>query len=114
MALAIETDLLPVAALACADAYSCHGSTIIIKDEPFVTVFSDGDTAEVVIEDAGSISAALPYIAGLSDSWDVVVVLPAALSGEGHRRLRGRFANVKLQLWWSEAGTVLFGRVEVP
>jgi hypothetical protein len=114
MALAMNTDLLPVAALACADAYSAHGSSIIIKDHPFVTVFSDEDTAEIIIEDEPSIERAIGYVAQIAEIWNVVVVVPAALAGAGHRLLRGRFRNVNLQVWWTDADRVCFGRVEVP
>ncbi len=114
MALAMNTDLLPVAALACADAYSAHGSSIIIKDRPFLTVFSDEDTAEIIIEDEASIERAIGYVAQIAEVWNVVVILPASLAGTGHRLLRGRFHNVRLQVWWTEADLVCFGRVEVP
>lgn len=114
MALAMETDLLPVAALACADAYAALGSSVIIKDEPFVTVFSDGDIAEVILDHEAQIEPAIPYIAGLADVWKVVVVLPAALGGAGHRLLRGRFDDVRLQLWWADEAVIRFGQVEIP
>ncbi|MDH3194094.1 MAG: hypothetical protein OEY55_12540 [Acidimicrobiia bacterium] len=114
MALATNTDLLPVAALACADAYSAHGSSVIIKDHPFVTVFSDADTAEIILDDVDSIEGAIGYVGQIAEVWNVVVVIPAELIGVAHRVLRGRFHNVELQPWWTEANRIWFGRVEVP
>ena len=114
MALMAETSLLPVAAVACADAYVTVGASVIIKDDPFVTIFSDDDTAEVVVEDAESCTAALDYLGELSSTWNVVALVPAGELGVVHGLLRGRFSNLKVQPWWEADGSVHFGRVEIP
>ncbi len=114
MAVAMESEVLDLTVSACADAYMAHGSTVIVTGEPFATVFSDFDAAEVVLDSVSSIEAAIPYIAGLGEQWNVVAVIPAALAGDGHRALRGRFDNVTLQVWWMDGETVCFGQPETP
>ena len=114
MALIAETNLLPVAAVACADAYVTLGASVIIKDDPFVTIFSDDDTAEVVIDDVASCMSALDYLGQLASLWNVVALVPVAELGVVHGALRSRFSNVTIQPWWEIDGSVHFGRVEIP
>ncbi len=114
MAVAMESEVIDLTVSACADAYLALGSTVIMTGEPFATVFSDFDAAEVILDSVASIEAAIPYIAELSEQWDVVAVIPAALAGACHRALRGRFENVTLQVWWMDGSTVCFGHAETP
>lgn len=114
MVVAIETEILDKTVSACSDAYLALGSTVIVTDDPFKTVFSDYETVEVVLETQASIEEAVPYIAELSESWDVVVLMPTALAGSGHRLLRGRFDNVTIQPWWADGAAICFGQPEIP
>lgn len=114
MVVAMESDVLDRAVSACSDAYLALGSTVIVTDAPFMTVFSDHETAEVVLGTHASIEAAVPYIAELSQAWNVVVLMSTELAGSGHRMLRGLFDNVTIQPWWTEGATICFGQPEIP
>ena len=114
MAVALQPDILDRAVEACADAYLALGSTVIVTDGPFSTVFSDDETAEVALETQASIEAAVSYIAELSRTWNVVVLVPVGLVGSGHQVLRGLFDNVTIQPWWTEGETIRFGQPETP
>lgn len=114
MVVAMESDVLDRAVSACSDAYLALGTTVIVTDVPFMTVFSDHVTAEVALDDQASLEAAVPYIAELSQAWDVVVLIPTVLAGSAHRILRGLFDNVTIQPWWTEGATICFGQPEAP
>ncbi len=114
MVVTMESDVLDRAVSACSDAYLAHGTTVIVTDAPFMTVFSDHETAEVALETQASMEAAVAYIAELSRAWDVVVLVPTMLGGSAHRILRGLFDNVTIQPWWTEGATICFGQPETP
>ena len=114
MVVTMESGVLDKAVSACSDAYLAHGTTVIVTDAPFMTVFSDHETAEVALETQASMEAAVTYIAELSQAWGVVVLVPTMLAGSAHRILRGLFDNVTIQPWWTEGATICFGQPETP
>ena len=114
MVVAMESDVLDRAVSACSDAYLAAGSTVIVTDAPFATIFTDHETAEVALDTPAAMEAAVAYIAELSQTWDVVVLTPTVLAGLGHRVLRGLFDNVTIQPWWIEGATIRFGQPETP
>lgn len=113
MAVAVEAEVLSPTAMAVISAYGLIAGPVVVQDEPFVTVFPAVDVAEVVLDNAADIAAAVGYVGELANDVDVVVVVPSASMGIAHQTFRGWSTDVRIQPWWSEHDSIHFGVVEV-